>query len=212
MRYRACQALREFKSKLYGCLAARADALFELADAILCAGHAVTPLVQLSLAAEFTRGHGALYDALAAGRIDEEALAALLTQTLPPLIDGEQARAWIGEHGNPGAPALLLIHGSAGSLASWDAVVPSLAPAFRAIRVDLLGCGRSATPAGGYDIPTQARRVCTALDKLGLNRMTVIAHSGGCTVATALAEQRPGAVAALALIDMGPTPGLRQSR
>ncbi len=97
-RYRAYQALREFRSKLYGCLAARPDALFELADAILCADHAVTSLVQLSLAAEFTRGHGALYDALAAGRIDQEALAALLTQTLPPLIDGEQARAWIGEH------------------------------------------------------------------------------------------------------------------
>jgi pimeloyl-ACP methyl ester carboxylesterase len=50
------------------------------------------------------------------------------------------------EDGKPGAPALLLIHGSAGSLASWDAVVPSLAGAFRVIRVDLLGCGKSATP------------------------------------------------------------------
>jgi hypothetical protein len=97
-RYRAYQALREFRARLYGCLAARADALFELCDAILCADHAVTSLVQLSLEAEFTRGHGALYDALAAGRIDGEALAALLTRTLPPLIDGEQARAWIGEH------------------------------------------------------------------------------------------------------------------
>jgi pimeloyl-ACP methyl ester carboxylesterase len=36
------------------------------------------------------------------------------------------------------------------------------------------------------------------------SRVTVVGHSGGCTVATALAEQRPGVVAALALIDMGP--------
>jgi DDE superfamily endonuclease len=97
-RYRACQALREFRFKLYECLTARADALFELCDAILCADHAVTSLVQLSLEAEFTRGHGALYDALAAGRIDEEKLAALLAGTLPPLIDGAEGRAWIGEH------------------------------------------------------------------------------------------------------------------
>jgi hypothetical protein len=97
-RYEAYRALREFRVRLYGCLAARADALFELCDAILCADHAVTSLVQLSLEAEFTRGHGALYDALAAGRIDEEKLAALLTRTLPPLIDGEEGRAWIGEH------------------------------------------------------------------------------------------------------------------
>ena len=72
-------ALREFRARLYGCLTARADALFELCDAILCADHAVTSLAELSLVPEFRRGHGALYDALAAGQIDEEALAALLT-------------------------------------------------------------------------------------------------------------------------------------
>jgi hypothetical protein len=64
----------------------------------LCADHAVTSLVQLSLEASFTRGHGALYDALAEGRIDEEQFAALLTAALPELADGEQARAWAGEH------------------------------------------------------------------------------------------------------------------
>ena len=65
---------------------------------MLCADHAVTSLVQLSLEAPFTRSHGALYAALAEGRIDEEAFAALLTATLPPLADGEQARAWTGGH------------------------------------------------------------------------------------------------------------------
>ena len=30
-------ALREFRARLYGCLTARADALFELCDAVLCA-------------------------------------------------------------------------------------------------------------------------------------------------------------------------------
>ena len=38
----------------------------------------MTSLVRLSLVPEFRRGHGALYDALAAGRIDGEKLAALL--------------------------------------------------------------------------------------------------------------------------------------
>jgi hypothetical protein len=57
----------------------------------------VTSLVQLSREAEFTRGHGALYDALAAGEIGEEALAGLLAQTLPQLIDGGQGQAWAGQ-------------------------------------------------------------------------------------------------------------------
>ena len=97
-RYRAYQALREFRGRLYGCLTARPDASFELCDAILCADHAVTSLAELSLVPEFRRGHGALYDALAAGRIDEEKLAALLTGTLPPLVDGGEGEAWVAEH------------------------------------------------------------------------------------------------------------------
>ena len=111
----------------------------------------------------------------------------------------------VAAEGRPGAPALLLIHGTVGSTAWWDPVVPALAGACRVIRVDLLGHGRSSSPAGGYDIPAHARRVGAALDRLGAGRVTVIGHSMGCMVATALAEQRPDKVAALALIDMGPS-------
>ena len=92
------QALRGFRARLYGCLTARPDASFELVDAILCADRAVTSLAELSLVPEFGRGHGALYDALAAGRIDEEALAGLLTRTLPPLVDGDEGRTWVAGH------------------------------------------------------------------------------------------------------------------
>jgi hypothetical protein len=73
-------SLETVLAALKGCLTSRADASFELIDAILCAGHAVTSLVQLSLEPEFRRGHGALYDALSAGRIDDERLSALLAE------------------------------------------------------------------------------------------------------------------------------------
>ena len=63
----AAEPLREFRERLRGCLTARGDALFELSDAVLCSGRPVRSLVQLSLEPEFRRGHGALYDALAAG-------------------------------------------------------------------------------------------------------------------------------------------------
>jgi hypothetical protein len=97
-RYRALERLRAFRESLYECLDARADALFELADAVLCADHAVTSLVQLCLEPEFTRGHGALYDALSAGRVDDEELLCLLAEELPGAVDGPEARAWIAEH------------------------------------------------------------------------------------------------------------------
>jgi hypothetical protein len=47
-----------------------ADALFELADAVLCTDGPVRSLVGLSLAPEHRRGHGALYDEINHGRID----------------------------------------------------------------------------------------------------------------------------------------------
>jgi len=97
-RWRVLGRLRGFRQSLYECLTARADALSELTDAVLCADHAVTSLVQLCLEPEFTGGHGALYDALSAGRIDDERLFSLLASELPQAVDGPQAAAWIAEH------------------------------------------------------------------------------------------------------------------
>ena len=63
-------ALREFRERLYGCLTRRGDALFELADAVLCADGPVTDLARLSLVPECERGHGGLLDGLNAGRVE----------------------------------------------------------------------------------------------------------------------------------------------
>jgi DDE superfamily endonuclease len=62
--------LAGFRGELYRCLTARRDALFCLADAVLCARGRVTDLARLSLVPEFGRGHGALYDGLNGGRVD----------------------------------------------------------------------------------------------------------------------------------------------
>ena len=65
---------------------------------MLCADGAVASLVRLCLEPEFTRGHGALYDALSAGRVDDERLFCLLAAELRPAVDGPEASAWIAEH------------------------------------------------------------------------------------------------------------------
>ena len=51
--------LSGFRQEFYRCLPARADALFELVEAVLCADGPVRSLVELSLAPEHRRGHGA---------------------------------------------------------------------------------------------------------------------------------------------------------
>ena len=53
------------------------------------------------------------------------------------------------ENGRPGAPALLLIHGTGGSTAWWDPVVPRLAAAYvSSVSTCSATGGRRAPPAG----------------------------------------------------------------
>jgi hypothetical protein len=73
-------ALRAFRRSFYECLHRRADALFELADAILSADSAAPSPAHLSLQASHRRGWGSLYAALDRGRIDDEALRKLLAR------------------------------------------------------------------------------------------------------------------------------------
>jgi pimeloyl-ACP methyl ester carboxylesterase len=119
------------------------------------------------------------------------------------LDDGD---IYVCQDGPRDAPALLLIHGSASSTRSWDPMVALLTGSHRVIRIDLLGHGRSAKPADrSYALPDQARRAGVALDRLGVEHAVVVGHSSGGVVATALAEQRPDLVRALALINTGPS-------
>ncbi len=76
--------LSRFRGEFYSCLTRRADASFELADAVLCADGPVRSLV-----AEHRRGRGGLRDALSAGRVDVARLRrALATVPLPRAADG----------------------------------------------------------------------------------------------------------------------------
>jgi len=81
--------LSRFRLDFHACLTARRDELFELTDAVLCAGGPVTALAGLSLAAEHRRGHGALYDAVNQGRINVGRLRRCLAGLpLPRAADG----------------------------------------------------------------------------------------------------------------------------
>jgi hypothetical protein len=74
----ALARLRGFRAGLHACCTRRADALVDLADALLSAQAPVTSLPQLSLEPAHRRGWGSTYAALACGRIDAERLRDLL--------------------------------------------------------------------------------------------------------------------------------------
>lgn len=90
----ATARLNKFRQDYYHCLTNRADALFELTDALLCTQSKVTDLAHLSLEPEHHRGYGALYDAINHGHLDTEKfksrITALPVPTFPRKEDGQQ--------------------------------------------------------------------------------------------------------------------------
>ena len=124
----------------HACLTARADELFELADAVLCADGPVRDLAGLSLGPEHRRGHGALYDAVNHGRVEIGRLRrSLAGLPLPRAADGRLVLAadvsnWL----RPGAatsPQRLFCHvygrgkGQAQMIPGWPySVIAALEP------------------------------------------------------------------------------------
>ena len=86
----ALHTLGTFRHSFYECLYRRADALFELTDALLSADSVPSP-VHLSLEASHRRGWGSLYATLDRGQIDTAALRELLVPAIR-LLEAEQQR------------------------------------------------------------------------------------------------------------------------
>jgi hypothetical protein len=83
----ALARLQAFRAELHACCSRRADALVDLADALLSMQGPVASLPQLSLEPAHRRGWGSTYAALAHGRIDAERLRELLARH--PLAGGQ---------------------------------------------------------------------------------------------------------------------------
>jgi hypothetical protein len=139
-----------FRREFYASLTARADALFELTDAVLCADGPVTSPVELTLLAEHRRGHGAMYDALNAGGIAPQRLHRALGEEL-----GDGQGDDVGRCGDVGDDAAHLRAGQAvrdGAEAEDDLVAVD--------GVDVEVDGHAGAAGAGPASPTVAGSTC----------------------------------------------------
>lgn len=116
-------------------------------------------------------------------------------------VDGVTLR--YREHGDPAAPALVLLHGFANSLQTWRDFAPRAAAEFRVISVDMPGYGLSDKPVQhDYHNDAQGELIGNFIDALGLEKVVVGGHSLGGAVAvhTALGSPR---VSGLVLFNPG---------
>jgi pimeloyl-ACP methyl ester carboxylesterase len=115
-------------------------------------------------------------------------------------IDG--VRIHYQEAGDEKAPPMILIHGFISSTLIWSGVFLRLADAgFRVIAIDLPGYGYSDKPADGrYTIDAQAQAVFGLMDRLGIEKATIVGASYGGAVAATMALNSPERVDRLMLI------------
>ena len=119
----------------------------------------------------------------------------------PPgrIVDVEGIPIHIVERGS-GPNAAVLIHGFLGHTYSFRYLIPELAKDQRAVAVDLKGSGYSGRPdKGDYSLSEQARVVMRLMDKLGIDRASVVGHSLGGEVAMRMAVNSPERVDKLVL-------------
>ena len=104
---------------------------------------------------------------------------------------------WFGEPWRKPETAVL-IHGNAESSIVWYAWMPRMAQAFRVLRPDLPGLGRSRIPAGFvWSLPNLATYVAHVLDKAGIDSAHIIGAKVGGTIAMQFAADYPGRIRTL---------------
>ena len=112
-------------------------------------------------------------------------------------VDGQRLHYVEAGQGEP----ILLLHGWSGSTFSMRRTIPELANHYRVIALDLLGYGYSGRPADAdYSTDRQAELLIHFMDRLQVDRTTVLGHSMGGGVAMLLALRHPERVERLVLV------------
>jgi pimeloyl-ACP methyl ester carboxylesterase len=100
-------------------------------------------------------------------------------------------------------PAILLVHGIAGSSRTWEQVIPLLARDYAVVAPDLVGHGASAKPPGDYSLGAQASALRDLLSILDIERVTVVGQSFGGGVAMQFSYQYPENCDRIVLVGSG---------
>ncbi|WP_181311438.1 alpha/beta fold hydrolase [Nocardioides campestrisoli] len=101
-----------------------------------------------------------------------------------------------------GAP-VLFIHGILGSRGQWNRLVDRIHDDQRVIVPDLFGHGESAKPLGDYSLSSHAATLRDLLDRLGVERVTLVGHSLGGGIAMQFYYLFPERVERLVLVASG---------
>ena len=124
-----------------------------------------------------------------------------------PYIEIEGLKIFYIEKGN-GPETLLLVHGNVSSTEYWNKFLNILPPQYRAIALDLRGCGQTDHSSTGYNIPQFAEDLNQFTQRLGLTRFHLLGHSMGGQTSMLFTLKHTEKVHTLGLLDSVPADGL----
>lgn len=109
----------------------------------------------------------------------------------------------VGYRTGGSGPVIVLVHGMAGSSATWRYIIPALAEHFTVVAPDLVGHGDSEKPRGDYSLGNFASGVRDLMLALGHERATLVGQSLGGGIAMQFAYQFPERCERLVLVSSG---------
>lgn len=114
----------------------------------------------------------------------------------------DDVRVHYQEAGFASRPPVIMIHGFTASTLVWSEVLLPIAEAgFRVIAPDLMGFGFSEKPrAGLYTIENHAEMIIGLMDRLGVERATLVGSSYGGAIAATCALSHPDRVERLVMV------------
>lgn len=116
----------------------------------------------------------------------------------PTLLEVAGAPTHVVDRGE--GPPVLLIHGYGDTADGWRRVVPGLLAEHRVVALDLPPFGRSGPPPGTSLVAFYHDFFPELLERLELERTTVIGHSLGGAIALEMASERPELVERVGLV------------
>lgn len=137
--------------------------------------------------------------------VNQETKSAGVTEPGGKIVSVSGGELEVVESGPRSASPIVLIHCFTCAINYWNGMIPRLAREHRVVALDLLGHGGSEKPGSGYSVSNQADVIAEVLGELGVRDAEVVGHSLGGAVAVALAQQSPGLVNRVFIIDTPPT-------
>jgi pimeloyl-ACP methyl ester carboxylesterase len=109
-------------------------------------------------------------------------------------VEHDGARIWYAAYGS--GPPVILLHGGLGHSGNWGYQIPALlSSGYRAVLIDSRGHGRSTRDARPFTYELMASDVLAVMDRLNLEKASLVGWSDGACTALILASNAPSRVA-----------------